>query len=92
MILGVVFSFLVIQMLDALLVTPRIMGQFSGLHPFLIILAVLCMADWFGFYGALLAIPLAAMARVTLMTLIRAYRRSSFFRNESEETKEGATP
>lgn len=83
-VVGVVIGFVLIQILDGLFLTPRIMGQFSGLHPFLIILSVLCFGDWFGFYGVLLAIPLAAVGRVALNTLLEAYKESRFFRNSFE--------
>jgi len=83
-VLGVVAGFVAIQLFDGLFLTPRIMGQFSGLHPFVIIIAVLCFGDWFGFYGVLLAIPLAAVLRVTLLTLLEAYKRSQFYRNGLE--------
>lgn len=79
--LAVVIAFASIQLFDGVILTPRIMGQFSGLHPFLIILSVLCFGDWFGFYGVLLAIPMAALGRVSFETLIRLYRRSRFFTN-----------
>lgn len=81
---GVVIAFVSIQLFDGIILTPRIMGQFSGLHPFLIILSVLCFGDWFGFYGVLLAIPMAALGRVTTLTLIRLYKRSRFFTNRQE--------
>lgn len=79
-IVSVMLSFLAIQMLDIFVLTPRIMGQFSGLHPFLIILSVICFADWMGFYGVLLAIPMAATLRVLIRVVIREYRGSAFFR------------
>ncbi|MFZ9519229.1 MAG: AI-2E family transporter [Silvanigrellaceae bacterium] len=77
---GVLACFAVIQLLDALFLTPKIMGQFSGLHPFIIIVAVLCFGDWFGVYGVILAIPLAAFGRVALLHLLDAYRNSQFYR------------
>ncbi|MCA2958658.1 MAG: AI-2E family transporter [Silvanigrellales bacterium] len=80
-VLGVTLGFAAIQLLDGLFLTPRIMGQFSGLHPFVIVISVLCFGDWFGFYGVLLAIPLAAVARVTTLTLLEGYKRSQFYRN-----------
>jgi predicted PurR-regulated permease PerM len=81
MYMAVLISFAVIQLLDGLVLTPRIMGSVSGLHPFLIILAVLCFGDWFGFYGVLAAIPLAAMGRVILQTAMLNYRSSDFYKN-----------
>lgn len=81
-VVAVAVGFLLVQLCDVFFLTPRIMGQFSGLHPFIIVIAILCFADWFGFYGVLLAIPMAAVGRVTLVTLFDAYKRSRFYRNE----------
>jgi predicted PurR-regulated permease PerM len=89
-IIGVLICFAVIQICDALLLTPKIMGQFSGLHPFIIILSVLCFGDWFGVYGVILAIPLASFGRVALLHLLEGYRNSQFYRGirTSPETAE----
>ncbi|MEY4064232.1 MAG: hypothetical protein RIR26_440 [Pseudomonadota bacterium] len=82
-IVGVLISFACIQLFDALFLTPKIMGQYSGLHPFMIIISVLCFGDWFGVYGVILAIPLAAFGRVALLHLLSAYRNSNFYRGVS---------
>lgn len=78
-VMGVVFSFVVIQLIDGLFLTPRIVGQFAGLHPVAIVIAVLVCADRFGFYGVLLAIPVTAVGRILLVNLIRAYRGSRYY-------------
>lgn len=83
---GVVIAFLSIQIFDAAFLTPRIMGRYSGIHPFLIILTIVCMGDWFGFLGVFFAVPVAAIARVTIVSLFGLYRRSKFF-NETEPTE-----
>lgn len=88
-IIGVLLAFAVIQLLDAILLTPKIMGQFSGLHPFLIIISVLCFGDWFGFYGVILAIPLASFGRVALLHLIESYRSSEFYLGRADRTTTG---
>jgi predicted PurR-regulated permease PerM len=81
MYIAIVASFAIIQLLDGILLTPKIMGQVAGLHPFLIIIAVLCFGDWFGFYGVVSAIPLAAIGRVFLEAALIRYRASDFYRN-----------
>jgi predicted PurR-regulated permease PerM len=78
-VLGVVVSFVAIQLADGLFLTPRIVGQFAGLHPVVIVLAVLAFADRFGFFGILLAIPLTAVLRVALGHIVRSYRNSRFY-------------
>lgn len=78
-VLGVVLSFVLIQLADGLFLTPRIVGQFAGLHPAVIVVAVLVFADRFGFFGVLLAIPVTAIARVAAGHLVRAYKNSRFY-------------
>lgn len=81
LILTVSLAFLTVQCLDGLFITPRIMGRFSGLHPSLVILSVLCFGDWFGFYGILLAVPLAAVGKVSFTMIIKSYKESQFYKN-----------
>lgn len=52
---------LVVQMLDGYFITPRIMGQATGLHPLAIILSVFFWGTALGgLTGMLLAVPLSA--------------------------------
>lgn len=81
LILSVSLAFLAVQCLDGLFITPRIMGRFSGLHPSLVILSVLCFGDWFGFYGILLAVPLAAVGKVSFSMVLKSYKESVFYKN-----------
>jgi predicted PurR-regulated permease PerM len=56
-----------VKLLEDLIISPKIIGDRSGLHPLTIILAVMIGANLLGgFIGALLAIPLTAVIR-TLM-------------------------
>ena len=79
LILSVVIAFLSVQCIDGLFITPRIMGKFSDLPPFLVLLSVICFGYWFGFYGVLLAIPSAAIGKVIVKILLDSYRKSSYF-------------
>lgn len=81
LILSVSLAFLAVQCLDGLFITPRIMGRFSGLHPSLVILSILCFGDWFGFYGILLAVPSAAVGKVSFNMLLKSYKESIFYKN-----------
>ena len=56
-----------VKMLEDFVISPKIIGDRSGLHPLTIILAVMIGAKLMGgFLGALLAVPLTAVLR-TLM-------------------------
>ena len=48
-------------------VTPRVIGRRVGLHPLVVIFAVLAGAALFGFVGILLAVPLAGALKVLLL-------------------------
>jgi predicted PurR-regulated permease PerM len=50
-------------------VTPRIIGKGVGLHPLLVIFALLCGAQLGGVFGMILAIPLFASLRVIAIHL-----------------------
>ncbi|MBI4418563.1 MAG: AI-2E family transporter [Ignavibacteriales bacterium] len=60
-ILSAVFSVGVLHLLEVTLLSPRIVGSRVGLHPLLIILALLLFAYFLGFVGVLIAIPVTAL-------------------------------
>lgn len=63
--------FVVVQLLEGWFLTPRIMGQQTGLHPVAIIFAVFFWGQAFGgVLGMLLAVPLTAFF-VTFWRLVR---------------------
>lgn len=53
-----------IQQLDANLFTPRIIGGKLGLHPLVVIFALLAGASIFGIWGMILAVPAAAILKI----------------------------
>jgi predicted PurR-regulated permease PerM len=58
---GVIFVFVVVQLIEGYVLTPRIMGQRTGLHPLAIIIAIFFWgAALGGILGMILAIPLTA--------------------------------
>jgi predicted PurR-regulated permease PerM len=61
----VVFS--TVQMLEGFFVSPKVMGNRTGLHPLTVIIAILVWSQILpGLLGAILAIPLTATLRVLL--------------------------
>ena len=78
--LGAVLGwYAVCQMLEGFVLTPRIVGQSVGLHPAVVIVALLIGGDLFGFLGLLIAVPGAAVVKVFIDELGDTYRRSSLF-------------
>lgn len=56
----------VVQFLEGIFITPRIMGEKVGLSPLTIILAIFASGKLFGLLGIFLAVPLAAIVKVLL--------------------------
>ena len=78
-VLMVVAWYLLVQGLEGLVLTPKIVGGSLGMHPATVIVALLIGGDLLGFLGLLVAVPLAAVAQVFVQDGIEAYRRSSLY-------------
>jgi predicted PurR-regulated permease PerM len=61
--LAVVIVFVFIQQVEGHILVPNIMGQAVGVHPLVVIFAVLAGANIFGIAGMLLALPMVALGR-----------------------------
>jgi len=71
--------FIVGQLLEGTVLTPRLVGERIGLHPVAVIFAVMAGGQLYGFFGILLALPVAAVAIVLLRHLLATYRASSLY-------------
>lgn len=78
-VLSVALVFLIVQLIDGALITPRVIGERVGLHPMVVVLSVIAFADWLGFWGVLLAIPIIAIAKVLLEAALPYYRQSKAY-------------
>ena len=79
--------FALVQGLEGMVITPRVVGDRVGLHPMATILAVLIGGELFGFLGLLLAVPTAAAGNVLLRHLLKTYRDSTFFTRGKGESR-----
>ncbi|MDH5637301.1 MAG: AI-2E family transporter [Nitrospinota bacterium] len=71
--------FAISQALEGLVITPKIQGEATGLHPVAIMAAMLVGGVFFGFIGVLLAAPAAAMLKVLLEEADENYMASRFY-------------
>lgn len=76
MVLWVVAVFLGGQVLDALFLTPRLVGGRIGIHPVMVIFAIMAGGSLFGFFGVLLALPVAAVLKVWLRQVHGYYMKA----------------
>ncbi|MDP1724261.1 MAG: AI-2E family transporter [Alphaproteobacteria bacterium] len=75
------------QVIEGHFLSPVLVGNRVGLHPVWIIFALLAAASIFGFVGALLAIPFAALAGVLIRFLISKYLKSDYYGNKTQKKK-----
>jgi len=68
------------QVIESLVLTPRLVGERIGLHPLTVIFALMAFGHLFGFVGVLLALPASAILAVALAHLRTQYINSSFYR------------
>lgn len=73
-----------VQMIDAMVITPRIVGRSVGLAPLEVILTMMAAGSLFGFLGVLLAVPLGAVAKILIQRGVRTYLASSFYSKPAE--------
>lgn len=71
--------FIIAQMIEAILLTPLLVGERIGLHPVTVIFAVLAGGQLFGFFGVLLALPVAAILGVIMRHLHDSYKSSQIY-------------
>ncbi|HZD54450.1 MAG TPA: AI-2E family transporter [Woeseiaceae bacterium] len=70
---GVVATFSIAQMIEGSFLTPKLVGDRIGLHPVLVIFAVAAGGQLFGFFGVLMALPMAAVLSVLIRFAYRNY-------------------
>lgn len=68
------------QVLESMILVPRMVGESIGLHPIAVIFALLAFGELFGFFGILLALPVSAVLVVALRHARRRYVDSDFYR------------
>lgn len=77
--LGVAAVFAAVQALEGMVITPRVVGDQIGLHPVIVMLAVLVGAEVFGLMGIFLAVPVTAVLNVLLARGIIKYKKSAIY-------------
>jgi len=78
----VAIVFMVGQSIESMLLTPWLVGDKVGLHPVAVMFSVLAGGQLFGFFGVLLALPVASVIMVGLRHIHEVYRDSTFYRAE----------
>lgn len=78
--IGLAIVFVVGQILESYVLTPKLVGENVGLHPVWVIFALLAGGVLFGFVGVLVAVPVAAVIGVLVRRAIKWYEASSVYK------------
>lgn len=78
-VLAVLCVYLVIQTLDGILITPRVVGGKLGLSPVWVLFALMAFGQLFGFVGVMLALPASAVIKVFVVEGLERYKQSRLY-------------
>ncbi len=67
------------QLLESLVLTPRLVGERIGLHPLAVIFSLLAFGQIFGFVGVLVALPVSAVLLVAIRRVQANYLSSKLY-------------
>jgi predicted PurR-regulated permease PerM len=84
-IIGVVISYVVVQSLEGFVITPKIVGKTVGLSDIWVLIALFVAGEIFGFLGVLLAVPVAAVAKIFVVRAVRYYRTTQVYLEAAPE-------
>jgi predicted PurR-regulated permease PerM len=76
--IGIAVVFIVIQSIEDMILTPKIMGKITGLNPAIILLALSVWGSLMGMVGMIIALP-------TTTLMISYYKRFVLGKNKPEE-------
>ena len=68
------------QVIESLYLTPKLVGERIGLHPLVVIFALLAFGQLFGFVGVLVALPASAVLLVAIRRLRESYLDSKLYK------------
>jgi putative permease len=74
-----IIIFVVGNIFESYIITPKIIGEKIGLNPVWIIFSLMSGGALFGLLGVCIAIPVAAVLGVILRTIIKLYLRSNLY-------------
>ena len=84
----VVGVFVLGQVIEGNVLTPKLVGSSVGLHPVWLILALSIFGTLFGFVGMLVAVPVAAAIGVVARFAAQQYMHSRLYRGLSDQDRE----
>jgi len=67
------------QLIEGMFLTPKLVGDRIGMHPVAVIFAIMAGGQLYGFFGILLALPVASVVMVLVRHALLRYRSSGLY-------------
>jgi predicted PurR-regulated permease PerM len=85
-VIGVIAVMGFVQVLDAMIITPRIVGRSVGLAPLEVLITMAAAGTLLGPVGVFLAVPLGAVIKIMVQRFVKVYLASDFYKRKEETT------
>lgn len=90
--MGIVAAIFIIgQLLEGNVISPKVLGKSVGLHPFWILFSVTIGGSLFGITGMILGVPIASTTGVLLGFALQKYRESEYYGEDSVAEEESGS-
>lgn len=85
---AVVIAYAVVQAMEGLVITPRVMSKEVGLSPLWVLVSLLVFGELFGLMGVLFAVPAAALFKVGIARFQGWYKGTDFYGTQESSALE----
>ena len=75
----IITLFLIGQLMEITIITPKLVGDKVGLHPVWVMFALFAFSLLYGFIGMLIAVPIASIIGVIVRFCFKEYMASNFY-------------
>jgi len=75
-IVWIIISVIIINQLESSIISPHIMGENVGIHPLTVIFSLLIGGNFFGFWGLVFAVPIAALIKLLITPLVEQWQKN----------------
>lgn len=78
-IVAIIVLFLVVQMIEGFIITPKVVGDKVGINALATMLALIIGGNLAGLAGMLVAIPAAGIINMLVLEFLKSYKKSSIY-------------
>ena len=85
MVIATIIGLMIVQQIDCNILCPKIVGDIVGLHPALVLIAVTIGGNWYGLFGMIIAVPIAASLKTLVSDWYEHYKKENYEKYKETE-------